>query len=113
MHARKFTLKSRVKIADSASRDNPPPNTYNPTFTLTEQSKYAAVTFGFGSRCNVTGCIPLLFNNDIEIKETPGPGTYKLDSVFDKFKRLPAKEYFLLKERGGLSIPNQRSSKEL
>jgi hypothetical protein len=27
----------------------------------------------------------------LEIKETPGPGTYKIPSAFDKFKRLPAK----------------------
>ena len=29
----------------------------------------------------------------VEIKDTPGPGTYKLPSAFDKFKRLPAKQY--------------------
>ena len=27
----------------------------------------------------------------IEIKDTPGPGTYKMPSAFDKFKRLPPK----------------------
>ena len=39
----------------------------------------------------------------IEIKETPGPGTYKIPSVFDKFKRLPAKQFLQLKEQGGVS----------
>jgi hypothetical protein len=29
--------------------------------------------------------------SSIEIKDTPGPGTYKLPSAFDRFKRLPAK----------------------
>ncbi len=38
----------------------------------------------------------------LEIKETPGPGTYKLPSAFDKFKRLPAKHYQSLKASGGL-----------
>ncbi len=55
MHSRKFSLKSRVKEADSATRNNPPPNTYHPAFNQTENSKFQAITFGFGSRCNVTG----------------------------------------------------------
>jgi len=42
----------------------------------------------------------------LEIKDTPGPGTYKVPSAFDKFKRLPAKQYMTLKENGGVS-PNQ------
>jgi hypothetical protein len=84
-------LKSRVKPSDSATRDNPPPNTYHPNYALTENGKYAAVTFGFGSRCNVTGCNNFYLKTILEIKETPGPGTYKVPSVFDKFKRLPAK----------------------
>ena len=37
----------------------------------------------------------------IELKETPGPGTYKISSVFDRFKRLPTREYLQLKENGG------------
>lgn len=93
MNALKFTLKSRVKAVDSATRENPPPNTYHPNHVLTEQGKYGAITFGFGSRCNVTGCNKYLSFTMycIEIKETPGPGTYKIPSVFDRFKRLPAK----------------------
>mmetsp|Transcript_24055 Transcript_24055/g.18352 ORF Transcript_24055/g.18352 Transcript_24055/m.18352 type:complete len:149 (+) Transcript_24055:304-750(+) len=36
INAKKFSLKSRVKESDSATRDNPPPNTYNPIHALTE-----------------------------------------------------------------------------
>ena len=75
----KFSLKSRIKPIDSATRDNPPPNNYNPWFTLSEESKFEKITFGFGGRPNVTG----------RINENPGPGTYKISSVFDKFKRIP------------------------
>lgn len=66
-NSRHFSLKSRVKPADSASRDNPPPNTYNPEFKLTEQDKFSKINFGFGGRPNVTGCV----------NENPGPGTYR------------------------------------
>ena len=55
-NSKKFSLKSRVKAADSATRDNPPPNTYHPNFALSEASKFSAITFGFGNRVNVTGC---------------------------------------------------------
>jgi hypothetical protein len=56
INAKKFSLKSRIPPNDSATRHNPPPNTYHPNFTLSEQSKFGAITFGFGTRCNVTGC---------------------------------------------------------
>jgi hypothetical protein len=78
-NSRKFTLKSRIKPADSATRDNPPPNTYDPVYDLSEESKFQKITFGFGSRPNVTG----------RMNENPGPGTYRIPSVFDKFKRIP------------------------
>lgn len=48
----------------------------------------------------------------VEIKETPGPGTYKIASVFDKFKRLPAKQYQQLKEKGSLT-PNKGKHEDL
>ena len=72
-------MKSRIKPIDSATRDNPPPNNYSPCYTLSEESKFDNITFGFGGRPNVTG----------RINENPGPGTYKIPSVFDKFKRIP------------------------
>ena len=40
VNAKKFTLKSRVKPADSATRDNPPPNTYHLNFNLAETQKF-------------------------------------------------------------------------
>jgi hypothetical protein len=90
--ARQFTLKSRLKTVDGATRDFPPSNTYTPNFGLVEDSKFSATTFGFGSRCNVTG----------QIKNTPGPGTYRISSVFDRFKRVPAKQYLELKKAAGV-----------
>lgn len=78
-NSRKFSMKSRIKPADSATRDNPPPNTYHPDFTQAEESRFDKITFGFGSRPNVTG----------RINENPGPGTYRIPSVFDKFKNIP------------------------
>ena len=56
VNAKKFSLKSRVPECDSNTRSNPPPNSYHPNYTLSENSKFGAITFGFGSRCNVTGC---------------------------------------------------------
>ncbi len=85
-------MKSRIKPVDGATRDNPPPNTYHPHHRMTEQSKFTAITFGFGNRVNVTG----------KVIDTPGPGTYKISSVFDRFKRLPTKQYMMLKQNGGL-----------
>jgi hypothetical protein len=79
MNSRKFSMKSRVKAIDSATRDNPPPNTYNPTYSQNEESRFDKITFGFGSRPNVTG----------RINENPGPGTYKIHSVFEKFQQVP------------------------
>jgi len=38
--AKKFSLKSRIKPVDTATRDNPPPNSYHPNFTLSEPSKF-------------------------------------------------------------------------
>jgi hypothetical protein len=35
-NARKFSMKSRIKPADSATRDNPPPNTYHLNYNLSE-----------------------------------------------------------------------------
>lgn len=67
---------------DATTRNYPPPNCYNPDWTLTEQDRFNAITFGIGGRGSVTG----------RILDTPGPGTYKLPSPFEKFKRLPYHE---------------------
>ena len=36
VNAKKYSLKSRTKLADTATRDMPPPNTYHPNYTLAE-----------------------------------------------------------------------------
>lgn len=111
MNSRKFSLKSRIKPADSATRDFPPPNTYNPTYTVAEEHKFEKITFGFGSRPNVTG----------RMNENPGPGTYRIPSVFDKFKRIPNAsllkklEKYRKQQRRKIAKPqdSERSSKGL
>jgi len=40
---------------DATTRNYPPPNSYNPDFTLTEQDRFNAITFGIGGRGSVTG----------------------------------------------------------
>lgn len=55
LNSRKFSLKSRIAPNDSTTRGNPSPNTYHPNFVLAEPSKFGAITFGFGTRCNVAG----------------------------------------------------------
>ena len=78
-NSRKYSIRGKLQDADAATRNNPPPNCYNPNWTPAEQDRFNAITFGIGGRANVNG----------RILETPGPGTYKLPSPFDKFKRLP------------------------
>ena len=78
-NSRKFSFKSRIKTQDAAARNFPPPNCYNPDHLQTEQSRFDAVTFGVGGRGSVNG----------KILDTPGPGTYKLKSPFEAYRRLP------------------------
>lgn len=53
--SKKFTIKSRIKPLDP-TRDTPPPNNYHPNYAVYEPAKFGAITFGFGTRCNVNGC---------------------------------------------------------
>jgi hypothetical protein len=39
-NAKKFSMKSRIKPVDTATRDNPPPNTYHPNYSVYEASKF-------------------------------------------------------------------------
>lgn len=57
--------------------ENPPPNAYNPSRTLTEFSGYKGIGFGYGGR---------LFLNRLQ-EETPGPGTYNHPTGFEKAKK--------------------------
>lgn len=74
----KFSFKSRIKPQDATTRNYPPPNCYDPEHSLTEQHRFNAITFGIGGRANVNG----------RLLDNPGPGSYRIPSVFDKFKRL-------------------------
>ena len=73
---KKITLKSRIKWFTEENRsDAPASNYYNPVKDLTEPSRFKKISLGYGVRSPV-GKI-----NDF----VPGPGSYRLPSVFDKF----------------------------
>ena len=61
----KYSIKNKLKDNDSATRDNPPPNSYNLNFKLTSPSKFKQISFGFGNRVSVTGSnfFSLIFRN--------------------------------------------------
>lgn len=68
----------RMKIEMPKPRDYPAPTAYNPKRTLTEFSGYSKIGFGIGNR----GFLP-----DAIKRDSPGPGTYTLNSEFDKCKK--------------------------
>ena len=88
----KFSFRQRIKPQDATTRNYPPPNCYDPEFSQTEQLRFNAITFGIGGRGNVNG----------KLLDNPGPGTYRIPSVFDKFKRLEhvAPRRFFNRRRG-------------
>jgi Sperm-tail PG-rich repeat len=71
----KFTFRGRHHSPKLS--ENPPPNAYHPNSTLTEFSGFKSIGFGYGNRT--------LFGrfND----STPGPGTYNIESNFDKARK--------------------------
>lgn len=77
-NSRKFSIKSKLKNLDATTRNYPGANYYNPEHNQTEQSRFDNIGFGVGGRGSVNG----------KILDTPGPGTYKLNSPFDKFGRV-------------------------
>ena len=73
---KKITLKSRIKwFTDENRTDAPPSNYYNPVQNLTEPSRFKKISLGYGTRSAIGKL------NDF----VPGPGTYRLPSVFDRF----------------------------
>eukprot|EP00826_Nyctotherus_ovalis_P058680 TRINITY_DN808_c0_g1_i1.p1 TRINITY_DN808_c0_g1~~TRINITY_DN808_c0_g1_i1.p1 ORF type:complete len:277 (-),score=12.33 TRINITY_DN808_c0_g1_i1:34-864(-) len=78
--AKKFSLTSRVTPPQPTTKDYPAPGAYKPVHVLTEPSRYKGVSFGIGNRGSPTGPVSLTV--------TPGPGTYKLTSPFDKYARI-------------------------
>lgn len=66
----KFTFRPKNQV--KKIHDIPPPNAYNPSYGITEPSNFSAITFGYGKRSEQTTVS----------KDTPGPGTYDLPSLF-------------------------------
>ena len=66
----KFSFRPKIEI--KKTYDMPPPNAYNPSYIVTERAPYSAITFGYGKRSEQV----------TPNKETPGPGTYDLPSLF-------------------------------
>ena len=54
-NAKKFTIKSRIPICSSATKNFPAPNMYKPVHTLTEANRYSGIGFGLGNRGNPSG----------------------------------------------------------
>ena len=63
---------SMVKVSD-----NPPPNAYHPNSTLTEFGAFKNIGFGYGNRNFLR----------TQINDSPGPGSYNIESNFDKIKK--------------------------
>lgn len=66
--ALKFSFTSR--IIKEIRCESPPPNTYNPCFTLVSKGAFKNIGFGIGDR------------NKTPRNDSPGPGTYDLPSIF-------------------------------
>lgn len=66
----KFSFRPKFQV--KMTHNMPPPNAYNPSYGITERANYSAITFGYGKRSQQAA----------PSKETPGPGTYDLPSLF-------------------------------
>lgn len=74
----KYSLYSKgITFSQMQKTENPAANYYSPKRVLTEQSRFRKITFGYGNKLDLAKA-----SNDY-----PGPGTYKLPSVFDKCKK--------------------------
>lgn len=62
---------------DYLKNETPPCNMYNPSFVLSENSRYKKINMGFGKKMDFSKAL----NNN------PGPGAYNLPSIFDRKKR--------------------------
>lgn len=87
-NAKKFSLTSRVPPPPPTNKDYPPPCAYKPVHILTESSRYKGVGFGVGNRGSPTGPMSMYLKDYIGLTTTPGPGTYRLPSPFDKYTRI-------------------------
>jgi len=75
----KFSLKGKIQLP-CEKRNTPTPGKYDLNHVPIENSRYKKISFGIGNRSTST--------NRNSIKISPGPGSYKLYSPFDKFDRL-------------------------
>lgn len=74
----KFSLYGKGKtFVQMQKNEFPASNHYSPKRVLTEASRFRKINFGFGNKLDLSKAA-----NDF-----PGPGTYKLPSVFDKCKK--------------------------
>lgn len=74
----KTTLKARGKLFNEHIHDNaPPPGHYTYKYDFVENGRFSKITFGLGHKHDFTKKTNL----------NPGPGTYKLPSVFDKYDK--------------------------
>lgn len=78
--AKKFSFKGRINR--EIRNDSPPPDAYNPCFTLVTRGNFKEITFGIGERAKVRK------------NECPGPGTYELPSIFHSDRLTNLKENF-------------------
>jgi hypothetical protein len=91
----KFSFRPRIEI--KKTHDIPPPNAYTPSYNVTERSNYSAITFGYGKRSEQA----------TPNKETPGPGSYDLPSLFrssSPTKSFYPRSSFFNKERSSISF---------
>ena len=73
-YTQKITFKSR--IMKKIKTESPPPGAYSPVFTLTHNTGFKNISFGFGERSNLRK----------NLYDGPGPGSYDIQSKFDKIK---------------------------
>ena len=78
--AKKFSFKGRGNR--EIRNESPPPDAYNPCFTLVTRGNFKEITFGIGERAKVRK------------NECPGPGTYELPSIFHSDRLTNLKENF-------------------
>ena len=71
----KYSFRGRERLA--RGNDNPPPNAYHPNSTLTEHGAFKNIGFGYGNRVFLRA----------HMNDTPGPGSYNIESNFDKIKK--------------------------
>lgn len=82
---KKFSLIGKgITFTQLQKSEVPASNTYHPNRVLTEASRFQKTSFGFGEKINIAKAANAF----------PGPGSYKLPSVFDKCRRTKKRDNF-------------------